>query len=122
MEIIINDEKVIQKNVKVKEVFEDVSLGKMCTAIRNDFEDSVREGWVGTSPEELGYDWTSYMGDIQLQKQAIDYAIYASELSLHDFLQEFIDYADVYYHEYERFMEQVRSGNIKIVSSKSLTW
>lgn len=121
MKIEIKDTEFIERSVRAKDVFSGDTIADVYISIRNDFYNDVVEGWSDVAPELLGYDWRTTIGDFRLEKQAIEYAIYASELNLYEFLQEFSDYVDPKYHEYEEFIEELIRGKHDIVVSKDLT-
>lgn len=117
MDIIIKDLDFIKRSVKASDVFSGDTMAKAYMAIRNDFYDDIIEGWSGTTIEDIGYDWRTTIGDLRLEKQAIEYAIYASELNLHDFLEEFIDYVEDDYDQYLEFVKNVEEGKYKLIAS-----
>lgn len=110
MKIIIKNLEFIERSIKASDVFSKDIMADVYMAIKNDFYDDIIEGWSGTTVEELGYDWRTTLGDLRLEKQAIEYVIYASELNLHEFMQEFIDYIEDDYDQYSEFVENVKAG------------
>lgn len=121
MEIVIKDREFIEHSVKARDVFSRNTMFSVYQAIKQDFYDEVVEQWHNVTPEELGYDWKTVEGELKLKRQAIDYAIYASELSLYDFLQEFEGYLVDGWAEYEDFIKEVEEGRVKLISEKDLT-
>lgn len=118
MDIVIKNVEFIERNLKASDVFSPETMRRAYSAIRSDFEEGVLCGW---SDVDLGFDWTTDIGRLKLEKQAIEYAIYASELNLYDFIQEFIDYIEDDFDEYKDFVSKVEDGRYRLVEVKDLT-
>lgn len=108
------DPVALEKSIPLDAVFSKKSMQDFMRAIQSDFIEGVMDGW--SSKYSVDYDHDTYIGGLKLDRDALDYAIYASELNLYDFMQEFGDYLYTPEHEaeYAKALDQINSAEVTI--------
>lgn len=109
----VDDLEIVSSIVPAKMVFSHETMKEVTRAIISDFIEGVENNWYHNI--ELTYEQTT-IGSMKLEGDAVDYALYAHELNLKDFLDEFVDYVDEYWEEYEKFEELIKEGNFKLTA------
>lgn len=110
---------IVMQNVNISDVFSDVKTEEMLRYIRADEEERLKDLQDSAEGDDkVIYDaqFRLSLTELEIEKDAIAYAIYASKLSLKDFLSEFEGYIDNIdgYEELNDFIYKVSSKKIVI--------